>query len=89
MEAIKTENRAENKAESKSPEQKKIEEIKMGLEEINLSLKKSSMEVTLFFEHLMEHRDKDFLWDLMYDVVERMQLAVASSISFEKELFYE
>ena len=84
METIKT----ENKVESKSPEQKKIEEIKMGLEQVNVSLMKSSTEVTLLFKHMMDNRDKDLLWDLMFDVVERMQLAIASSVSFEEKLFY-
>ena len=68
METIKT----ENKVESKSPEQKKIEEIKMSLEQVNVSLMKSSIEVTLLFEHMMVNRDKDLLWDLMFDVVDDM-----------------
>ena len=82
METIKT----ENKVESDLLE-KKICKIRMCLEEINLSLLKSSTEVALLLEYFLEHRDEVFLWDLMFDVVERMRLAVASSVEFEKSFY--
>lgn len=79
METIKT----ENKVESKSPEQKRIDQIYMDLEPINLALQKASLEVSLLWEHLNEHREEDYLYDLMFDVIERMQLAVTTSVEFE------
>lgn len=79
METIKT----ENKVESKSPEQKRIEQIKMDLEPINIALQKASLEVSLLFEHLNMNREEDYLYDLMFDVIERMQSAVDTSVKFE------
>ena len=83
METIKT----ENNVESKSAEQKKIEQIKMGLEPINIDLRKAYLEVLLLFEHLNENREEDYLYDLMFDVIERMQLAVANSVEFENSFY--
>ena len=73
----------ENKKDIKSLEQVKLEQFFFDFEPINLSLKKCSAEISVVFNYLSLHRDEEFLWDLMLDVIERMEKAVSESSDLE------
>ena len=78
METIKT----ENKVESKSLNEEEIKEIYSESNRINQELRSSASDLVAFLEHLNENRDKEILWSLLWDVIERMDLAVMSSVNY-------
>ena len=78
METIKT----ENKVESKTLNLEEIKEIYSESNRINQNLKSSTFDLVAFLEHLNENRDKEVLWSLLWDVIERLSLAVNSSVDY-------